>query len=46
MAEMKESHQQDMAKIEDAHQKDMAAVSDKLELLTKLVVHQRSHDLH
>ena len=46
MAEMKESHQQDMAKIEDAHHKDMATVGDKIELLTKLVLHQRPHEMH
>ena len=46
MTEMKESHQQDMAKIEDAHHRDMATVGDKLELLTKLVLHQRPHEMH
>ncbi|KAJ8441626.1 hypothetical protein Cgig2_010267 [Carnegiea gigantea] len=46
MAEMKESHQQDMAKIEDTHHKDMDAVGAKLELLTKLVLHQRSPEMH
>ena len=46
MAKMKQSHQQDMAKIEDAHHKDMATVGDKLELLTKLVLHQRPYEMH
>ncbi|KAJ8440214.1 hypothetical protein Cgig2_023979 [Carnegiea gigantea] len=46
MAEKKESRQQYMAKIEDAHHKDMATVGDKLELLTKLVLHQMSHEMH
>ncbi|KAJ8444796.1 hypothetical protein Cgig2_032121 [Carnegiea gigantea] len=46
MAEMKEPHQQDMAKIEDAHHKDMATVGDKLELVTKLVLYQRPHEMH
>ncbi|KAJ8432708.1 hypothetical protein Cgig2_009766 [Carnegiea gigantea] len=45
MAEMKESHQQGMAKVEDAHHNNMATVGDKLELLTKLVLHQRPHEM-
>ncbi|KAJ8435686.1 hypothetical protein Cgig2_021643 [Carnegiea gigantea] len=46
MAEMKECHQQDMAKIEDAHHKGMATVGSKLKLLTKLVLQQRSYEMH
>lgn len=46
MTEIKESHKQDVAKIEDAHHRDMATVGDKLELLAKLVLHQRPHEMH
>jgi len=46
MTEMKEFHQQDLAKMKDTYHKDMATVGDKLELLTKLVIQQRSHEMH
>ncbi|KAJ8438346.1 hypothetical protein Cgig2_015273 [Carnegiea gigantea] len=46
MAKMKESHQQDLAKMEDAHHKDMATIGDKLKLLAKLGLQQRSHEMY